>query len=104
MFATKLLTRINNFAHKYKTLLQQLLFTLFILIVFRIGAYLTIPGIKLSNLGEASTKLGFFDLLSILGGGALTRFSIFALGVSPYITASIITQLLSTDVIPVLSK
>ena len=51
-----------------------------------------------------NNNLGFLELLDVMGGGALSNVSIFALGVSPYITAQIIVQLLSTDVLPALSE
>ena len=50
------------------------------------------------------TQLGFLELINIMGGGALEQFSICALGVSPYITASIIIQILAMDIIPYLSE
>lgn len=67
--------------------------------------YLTVPGIKISDdYQERVSSIQFFQLLATLGGGSIGKFSILTLGVSPYITASIIVQLLSTDVIPVLSR
>ena len=59
-----------------------------------------VPGIDKSQI----QSLGFLELLNVMGGGAMERFSIFALGVGPYITASIIIQLLSMDIIPYLSE
>lgn len=85
---------------------KRIVFTLFILFVFRIGAYLPIPFINQeawkSSFDQQSG--GIFDFLNVLGGGAFKQFSIFALSVSPYITASIVVQLLSQDVIPVLTR
>ena len=74
-----------------------------IFIVYRLGSYIPVPTINTSVL-EASAQtpmLGFFDTLS---GGALKRFSLFAMSISPYITASIVIQLLQMDVVPILSE
>ena len=86
------------FNPKNKDLQKKILFTLFALLVFKIGTAIIVPGINKDSLGTNS--LGFLELLNVMGGGALERFSIFALGVTPYITASIIIQLLSMDIIP----
>ncbi len=84
---------------------QRIMFTIFCLIVFRVGAHITTPGINpkgLADLIESFSKqnigslLGFIDLFA---GGAFEKFTIFALGIMPYISASIIIQLLTT-VIP----
>ena len=74
-----------------------------ILFVFRIGAAITAPGITINNDVLDDTN-NVFALMNLLGGGALQNFSIFALGVSPYITSQIIIQLLSMDVLPALSE
>lgn len=77
--------------------------TFFFLLIFRLGALITIPGVNI--IGSSGLQEGsFFELLNILGGGALGSVSLFALGVSPYITASIIIQLLASDVIPPLAR
>lgn len=95
----------GNFFVKNKDLIKRVLFTLGILLLIRIGSYVTVPGVRLSkNVSDLSNTSQFFSLISLLGGGTLGKFSILALGVSPYITASIIVQLLSTDVVPVLSR
>ncbi len=90
------------FNPKNKDLQKKILFTLFALLVFKIGTAIIVPGINKDSLGTNS--LGFLELLNVMGGGALERFSIFALGVTPYITASIIIQLLSMDIIPYLAE
>jgi preprotein translocase subunit SecY len=86
---------------KVEDLRKRILFTLMILIVYRIGSFIPVPNIDQETLIEA-TKGGsdIFGLLNTFSGGALFQFSIFALGIMPYITASIIVQLLSMDVIP----
>lgn len=88
---------------KNADLRKRILFTLMIFVIYRIGSYIPVPTINTSVLAAqaSSPMLGFIDTLS---GGALKRFSLFAMSISPYITASIIIQLLQMDVIPVLSE
>lgn len=88
---------------KNVSLRRKILFTLMIFVVYRIGSYIPVPGINTAVLGATfnTTALGFLDALS---GGALTRFSLFAMSISPYINASIIVQLMQMDVIPILSE
>lgn len=94
MFSTvKQIFHPNN-----KDLRKKILFTLFALFVFKIGTTIIVPGIDKEMLG--TDKLGFLQLLNTLGGGAMEKFSIFSLGVMPYITATIIVQLLEMDIIP----
>lgn len=88
---------------KNKEVVSRIFFTIMILFVFRIGAAITAPGIQL-NSDVLDDSNNVFALMNLLGGGALQNFSIFALGVSPYITAQIIIQLLSMDVLPALSE
>lgn len=86
---------------KDKGLRNRLLFTMGILMIFRLGATITIPGVTVT---DSIADDSIFGIINLLGGGALNQFSLFALGVSPYITASIIVQLLAMDVIPSLSQ
>ena len=86
-------------AIKEKDVRTRVLFTLGILIVFRLGTHITVPGVNAQALTELSDT-GLFNLLDTFGGGALGSYSVFALGVSPYITASIVVQLLQMDVLP----
>lgn len=92
---------------KNKEIRQRIFFTLAMLLVFRLGAIIPVPNVDSVKLAammsgtEGSTLLG---MMNILGGGAIQSFSIFSLGVGPYITASIIIQLLSMDVIPYLTE
>ncbi|MEG0025682.1 MAG: preprotein translocase subunit SecY [Bacilli bacterium] len=88
------------FNPKNKDLQKKLLFTLVVLFIFKLGTTIIVPGIDKSALGD---NLGFLGLINAMGGGAMERFSIFALGVMPYITASIAIQLLQMDIIPYLS-
>ena len=85
-----------------KDLRKRIYFVFFALFVFKLGTTIVVPGIDKSSLG--TSNLGILELMNIMGGGALEQFSIFALGVTPYITASIIIQLLSMDIIPYLTE
>ena len=76
-----------------KKLRNAILYTLLIIVVFRLGVHIPVPFVNVSAIHEL-TNSETFDFLSLLNGGGLTNFSVFALGVSPYITASIIIQLL----------
>ncbi len=89
---------------KNKEIMNRILFTVLILFVFRVGAQITVPGVTLGDdLNSYLSSNNALSLMNLLGGGTLQTFSIFALGVSPYITAQIIVQLLATDVLPALS-
>lgn len=83
----------------------RLLFVLFALVIFRIGSFITIPGVDPRVMAElfAQQSGGILGMLNMFGGGALSRMSLFALGVMPYISASIIMQLM-THVIPQLEQ
>lgn len=85
---------------KNKDIRKRILYTLLVLFVFRFGAAITVPGVDTAELIRGMSDNSLFAMLNLLGGGGLEQFSIFALGVTPYITASIIIQLLSMDVIP----
>ncbi|NLO89554.1 MAG: preprotein translocase subunit SecY [Clostridia bacterium] len=88
---------------KLSDLRAKVLFTVAMFIVFRIGAHVPVPGInadQLKELLQTGTLFGFFDVIS---GGAFKKFSVFAMGVVPYINASIIMQLL-TVIVPSLER
>ena len=82
-----------------KKIVKMLLFTALFLLVFRMGYWVTLPFIEV-NLTEPVD----FGFLNALSGGALGHFSVLCLGISPYITASIVVQLLQMDIIPVLKE
>ena len=82
-----------------KDLRHRIYFTLGALLIFILGISIRVPGTQ-----DLTSNLGFLELINTMGGGALKNFSIFALGVMPYITASIIMQLLQMDVIPYFSE
>ncbi len=85
-----------------KEIVNRIFFVVMILFVFRIGAAITVPGVTVQNVDFQTNNA--LSLLNLLGGGALQSFSVFALGVSPYITSSIIVQLLGMDVLPALTE
>jgi len=89
---------------RQKEIRIKILFTLGMLFVFRLGAGIPVPLVDISKLTSSVTSNTIFGMMNLLGGGALQKFSIFAMGVGPYITASIIIQLLAMDVIPQLTE
>lgn len=84
---------------------KKLLYTLLLIVIFRLGCYITVPGVDTFTLSEYmdSANNGMASLIDLISGGAFSRFSIFAMSISPYITASIVIQLLGM-VIPSLEK
>ncbi|MBQ4263005.1 MAG: preprotein translocase subunit SecY [Bacilli bacterium] len=91
MFATfKQIFRSTN-----KDLRNRVLYTLGALFIFALGSAITIPGMN-----PITGNIGFLELFNAMSGGALKQFSIFALGVMPYISASIVVQILQMDIIP----
>lgn len=88
---------------KDKTLCRRVLYTILIVIIFRIGVHLPIHGINLNAIKDLH-KSEYFASLDVISGGALQRYSYFALGLSPYITASIFIQVLQQGVIPRLKE
>ena len=89
-------------AFKIPDLRKKILFTLFIIAIYRLGAHIPTPGVDFDKVQEFQRQAesgGVFGLINLFSGGALTQFAIFALGIMPYITSSIIMQLL-TVVIP----
>ena len=83
---------------------RKLLYTLLLIVIFRLGCYITVPGVDTFALSEAFGEAnGMASLIDLISGGAFSRFSIFAMSISPYITASIVIQLLAM-VIPALER
>ena len=91
------------FLFKNKELRNKLLFVVFLFVVFRIAANIPIPGIGTENLRKFFDQNQVFGLLNIFSGGALSNFSVVLMGLGPYITATIILQLL-TMIFPALEK
>lgn len=98
MFAT--MKQIFN--PKNKDLRKRIYFTFFCLFIFKLGTTIIVPGVNSSAFDAGN--LGFLELINAMGGGAMEKFSIFSLGVMPYITASIVIQLLQMDIIPYLAE
>ena len=82
---------------------KRVIFTLLMLVIFRVGAHVPVPGIDPQALANVFSRGGLLSFLDMFAGGALSRFSILALGIMPYINASIIFQLL-TSVVPKLEE
>lgn len=82
---------------------KKLMYTLILIVVFRLGCYITVPGVNSFQLAEAFSGQGIGSLIDLISGGAFSRLSIFAMSISPYITASIVIQLLAM-VIPALER
>lgn len=91
--------KILKDALKIKNVRHKIFYTLFIILVFRIGTHITVPGINAKSLEQLS-DLPFLNMLNLVSGNAMRNFSVFSMGVSPYITASIIVQLLQMDILP----
>ena len=89
---------------KNKDIRNRIFFTLAMLFVFRFGSAITVPGVDVTELIKGMQDSSLFAMINMLGGGGLEQLSIFAMGVGPYITASIIIQLLSMDVVPALTE
>jgi preprotein translocase subunit SecY len=91
-------------AWRVPELRRRLLFTAFALFIYRLGSWIPAPGVDAEQIDNyLSNTGGIFNLLNLFSGGALSQFSIFALGIMPYVTASIIVQLM-TVVIPRLAE
>ena len=88
---------ISNFM-RVRDIRSKIIFTLVVLIIFRLGAFIPVPNVDATALQQSNNQ--FIGFLNVFGGGALSQFSIFAMGIMPYITASIIVQLLQMDVVP----
>ncbi len=98
----RLLNKIRQI-WQIKDLRNKILFVLAMLIIFRIAAHIPLPGVNLANLKDFFARNEMLGMLNILSGGAMSNFSIVAMGISPYITASIIMQLL-TMIVPKLEE
>ena len=84
---------------------KKILFTLLLIVIFRLGCYITVPGVDTFALNDMmqSSSNSLTGMIDLISGGAFSRLSIFAMSISPYITASIVIQLLSL-VIPALER
>ena len=95
-------TAIAN-AFRVPDLRKKIMFTLFIIVLYRIGAHIPVPGVNAASIQATLDSLPALGMLNLFSGNALAQFSVFSLGVMPYITASIIMQLLQAA-IPALER
>jgi len=87
-----------------KDLRKKVLFVLLMLLLYKIGTHIPVPGIDRDYLKAFTQNTGLLSFMNTISGGALANFSIFAVGIMPYITASIIIQLLQMDIVPKLTE
>ena len=99
-----MLKTIKN-AFKTPEIRKRLLYTLLLIVLFRLGSHISVPGVNTIALQEITTGAtkSITDLINLISGGAFSRFSIFAMTITPYITASIVIQLLGM-IIPSLER
>ena len=90
-------------AWKIKDIRTKMLYTLLLVVVYRLGSFIPVPCVNAAELGKLISNYDFLNFLDLFSGGSLSQFSIFAMGISPYITGSIIMQLL-TIAFPKLEK
>lgn len=98
-FGQKLVSLLRN-----RDFMISVFVTLFLVVLFRVISIIPLPGIQINQTNQNQNTTDFFALFNLLGGGGLSQLSLFAVGISPYISSQIIMQLLSTDLIPPLSK
>ena len=90
-------------AFKTPDVRKRIFYTLLLIVIFRLGCYITVPGVNSVVLSETLNTNGIAGLINLISGGAFSRFSLFAMSISPYITAQIVIQLLAM-IIPSLEK
>src|SRR5574344_1636192 len=95
----RLIETIKNI-YRIEDLRKRIIYTLGIILIYRVGSYVVLPGIDPNMLGalQRQTDDGLLGLLNMFSGGAFANASIFALGIMPYISASIVIQLLAIAV------
>mgnify|MGYP003603634434 CR=1 FL=1 len=92
-----MLEALRNIA-QVKELRNRVIYTLMMFVIFRAGIYIPVPGVDAHVIEQLFTSGNLFGLLDLFAGGALSKFSIFAMSITPYINASIIMQLLGAVV------
>ena len=94
-----MLSKIANI-FRVPDLKKKVLFTAFILVLYRLGSFIPVPGVNPTVLGQifSNNSEGILGLVDLFAGGNMSRASVFALGIMPYITASIVIQLLGSVV------
>lgn len=91
-------TLIN--AWKVKDIRSKILFTVLLFVIYRLGAFIPVPGVDVNYIANAVNEMEILGFLNLFSGGSFSSFSIFAMGISPYITGSIIIQLLAIAIPP----
>ena len=94
-------TLIN--AWNIKDIRSKMLYTLLLIVIYRFGSFIPVPGVDAAKIAAAASQYDILSFLNLLSGGNFGQFTIFAMGISPYITGSIIIQLL-TIAIPALER
>jgi len=92
-----MLTTLKN-AWRIKDLRKKIIYTLFMLLIYRLAGVIPVPGIDLDQVGRALSNFPLLDFMSVMTGGQLSQMTIMAMGISPYINASIVMQLLTVAV------
>ena len=101
---------VKNFFNKVKlilnnkSLMKKIGLTFLILFIYKVFAFIPVPLLQVDAITNMINETSFFDFLNTFSGGALGRFSIMALGISPYITASIVIQILQMDIVPLFKE
>ena len=90
-------------AWKIADLRKKILYTLFILLIYRVGCYVPVPGVNVGYIADQVNNYSVLGFLNMFSGGSLSNMTVFALGITPYINASIIMNLL-TIAIPALER
>lgn len=90
-------------AWKTKDIRSRILFTLLLIFIYRLGSFIPVPGVNTQVVQDAMSRYDLLGFLNLFSGGSLSQFTIFAMGISPYITGSIVIQLL-TIAIPALER
>lgn len=87
-----------------KSIVKRLLFTIFVIVLYELGSLIPVPNVNTQAAAQAISKVPALQVLGLVGGGAFKRFSLLALGISPFITAQILIQMLQMDIIPTLAE
>lgn len=89
---------------KDKSIVKRLLFTIFVISLYELGTIIPVPNVNVAQATQSLDKMPALQMLGLVGGGAFKRFSLLALGISPFITSQILIQMLQMDIIPTLSE
>lgn len=89
---------------KDKSIVKRLLFTIFVISLYELGTIIPVPNVNVAQATASLDKMPALQMLGLVGGGAFKRFSLLALGISPFITSQILIQMLQMDIIPTLTE